>query len=979
MKRLSLRIAVAALATASLVALAAPAQARLHETDPEFQQLLELQKEYQVGQFAGTGVKPGARPAAIPDIFGNGAVLTVGNVFMKVTNFGLVGNPFTNVSSDPSCQWPGPSGIEYMNFIGLSVGAVNPLATDPTAVRRVSLNTEWRPPTLDPEDRMYRSYDGIINGTRFVNDDSDIDQFTGDPLIDEDFLDGRDNDGDGQIDEDYGALGQMMWTCVIRDDTQQAIQAAANERHVPLGLEARQSAWAYSIPGYTDFNVIQWDIYNRSGHELDSVFVAIRTDMDCGPLEKADYFSDDFNLPAYPQGDFLVATKADDGRLQGPLVHDNLGAEYDGVPLCPEYRIRVQGFSLADDDNDENKTPGVPTIFLVDHSIDPLGVNGPSQVGFRAFRSWTGGTPYQQGGNPTIDQQRFEFMSGSENIDPETGLINLPTGDQKGDYTDFAAMGPWRHLPNNGMIRLVIGIGVAPGNYPTGELQRYTSEYALAADLNITLPDGTNRKVVSAANTPDLLEKYPGLANAFAAQVAFEGKYDETAWIPVPDYHGREYCIKAPLGQLLLVQGCETRDLAPRLVTDQKYECFDMDCDYCTGAFDNAKRIGLFRRTWLAEAPPPSPATNLGVNYNYTDNPDRRFPPAGDGQVTVAWDNLSETSVDPKSGQFDFRGYRLWKVSNWQRPVGAGGPGEDDWTLLAEYRIFDYAPSNRSVNQCPPESVLAGNCTPADTLCPLVYIPQKSTWERVCLEYGDLFDRQSGDVIHPDASVLCKGWPDCETAEGWLNGQTSGPRTSRVKYPVGRYRYVDRAVKNGFLYFYSVTALDSTGSGDAITELNSRRSAVEAEGVVPQVRADAANMGKKVWVVPNPYRGARFIKDRPSAWDLTPNATDPTGTHLDFFGLPPGEWRIKIFTVSGDLVAELNAKDAVNESVRGEATDSQGNRLPGYNRQQDTADDGQARWNLISRNGQDVVSGIYLYTVELGGEVIYRSKFVVIR
>ena len=972
MNRITNRIARPALVLAALAVLATPALARLHEGDPEYQDLLELQKEFRIGPYENTGVngKPAARPAAIPDIFGPGAVLTVGNLFMKVTNYGLVGNPFTNVSSDSSCQWPGPSGIEYMNFIGLSVGAVNPLAADPTAVRRVSLNTEWRPPTLDVEDRMYRGYDGIISGTRFVNDDSDIDPLTGDPLIDEDFLDGRDNDGDGSIDEDYGAIGQMVWSCVIRDDTQQAIQAAAAERHVPLGLEARQTAWAYSIPGYTDFNIVQWDIYNRSGHELDSVFVGIRTDMDCGPLEKADYFSDDFNLPFYPQGDFWVRTKADDGRLQGPNSHAPI-AGYEDLPLCPEYKIRVQGFSLADDDNDENKTPGVPSIFLIDHSIDPLGVNGPTRVGFRAFRSWTGGTPYQQGGNPTIDQQRFEFMSGSENIDPETGFINMVTGDQKGDYTDYASMGPWRHVPNNGMIRLVIGMGVSNGNWTTGELQRYTSEYALAAD--------PATRTVSAENTPGLLETYPGLANAFAAQVAFEGKYDETSWIPLPDDHGREYCLKAPTGQLLLVQGCELRDLAPRLVGDQKYECFDMDCDYCTGAYDHARGLGLFHRTWLAEAPPPSPATNLSVQYNYTDNPDRQFPPAGDGQVTLAWDNLSETSVDPKSAQFDFRGYRLWKVSNWQRPVGAAGPSEDDWTLLAEYRIFDYAASNRTTNNCPPESVLAGTCTPADTLCPLLFVPQRGTYERICLKYGDLFDRQSGDVIHPDASVLCRGWPDCETAEGWLNGQSSGPRIARTKFPVGRYRYVDKAVKNGFLYFYSVTALDSTGSGDAVTELGSRRAAVEAEGVVPQVKADVANGGKKVWVVPNPYRGARFIKDRPSAWDLTPNATDPTGTHLDFYGLPNGDWRIRIFTVSGDLVAELNAKDAVNESLRGEATDGSGVKHPGYNRQQDTADDGQARWNLISRNGQDVVSGIYLYTVELGGSVVYRSKFVVIR
>lgn len=971
MNRFTRRIACAALMLAVVAVAASPALARMQENDPEYRDLLELEKEYQVGPYANATAsgKPAARPAAIPDIFGPGAVLTVGNLFMKVTNYGLVGNPFTNVSSDPSCQWPGPSGVEYMNYLGLSVGAVNPLASDPTAVRRVSLNTEWRPATLDAEDRMYRSYDGIVNGNRFINDDNDIDPLTGDPMIDEDFLDGRDNDGDGRIDEDFGAIGQMMWSCVIRDDTQQAIQAAAAERHVPLGLEARQTAWAYSIPGYTDFNIVQWDIYNRSGHELDSVFVGFRSDMDCGPLDKADYFSDDFNLPFYPQGDFMVRTKLDDGRLQGPLAHANLGDQYDGLPLCPEYKIRVQGFSLADDDGDENKTPGAPSIFLIDHSIDPLGVSGPSKVGFRAFRSWTGGTPYQQGGLPTIDQQRFEFMSGSENIDPETGFITLLTGDQKGDYTDYSSMGPWRHLPNNGMIRVVMGIGVAPATWQSGLLQRYLSEYALAAD--------PNTKVVSADNTPDLLEKYPGLANAYAAQVAFEGKYDATPWIPLPDFHGREYCVKAPPGQLIMLQDCH--DVSTRLVDDKKYGCFDMDCDYCTGAYDNAKGIGLFHRTWLAEAPPPSPATNLSVLYNYTDNPDRRFPPAGDGQVTIAWDNLSETSVDPKSGQFDFRGYRVWKVSNWTRPVGSAGPGEDDWTLLAEYRIFDYAPSNRSVNQCPPESVTAGVCTPADTLCPLVYIPQKNDYERICLQYGDLFNRQNGEVIHPDPSVLCKGWPNCETSSGWLNGQSSGPLTERTEYPVGRYRYVDRQVKNGFLYFYSVTAFDSTGSGDAVTELGSRRSAVEAEGVTPQVKSDVVSGGKKVWVVPNPYRGSRLIKDRPSSWDLTPNATDPTGTHLDFYGLPSGNWRIRIFTVSGDLVAELNAKDAVNESLRGEATDDEGVKHPGYNRQQDTADDGQARWNLISRNGQDIVSGIYLYTVELGGSVIYRSKFVVIR
>jgi len=94
-------------------------------------------------------------------------------------------------------------------------------------------------------------------------------------------------------------------------------------------------------------------------------------------------------------------------------------------------------------------------------------------------------------------------------------------------------------------------------------------------------------------------------------------------------------------------------------------------------------------------------------------------------------------------------------------------------------------------------------------------------------------------------------------------------------------------------------------------------------------------------------------------------------------GLPPGQWTIKIFTVSGDLVQELRSSDPVNASLRGPVT--QGNATyPGYNRQQDTANDGQASWNLISRNGQDIVSGVYLFTVD-SDQGVQRGRFVVIR
>jgi len=210
------------LVAALVFAVAAPAAAHTEPGSPEDEAFRLYEKEV-LAQVAASHQR-GAKPMAIPDIFGQGSVLNVGNFVMKVTNNGLVGNPFTNLSSDPSGQWPGASAIEYLNFAGFAVGAVNPFATDPAAVRRVSyLNLEWRPATLDPEDRIYRAYDGIVNGIRFVNDDSDNDPLTGDPLIDEDFLDGRDNVGDGKIDEDYAAISQK----VMRTDLyEEALQKA---------------------------------------------------------------------------------------------------------------------------------------------------------------------------------------------------------------------------------------------------------------------------------------------------------------------------------------------------------------------------------------------------------------------------------------------------------------------------------------------------------------------------------------------------------------------------------------------------------------------------------------------------------------------------------------------------------------------------------------------------------------------------------
>jgi hypothetical protein len=967
-------VTLAALAWAMLVIPAAHAQVAPGKTDPDgltLDAIKAAMPEY--FRPAGNGR---VGPADIPDVFGPGAVLTVGNIQMKVTNWGHIGNLFMNLSSDPSAQWPGSSGIEYLSSIRLAVGAVNPTATDINAIRRVSYLLEWRPPSLLPEDRIYKAYDGIINGSRFTNDDGDFD-LDHNPKIDEDFLDGHDNDGDGRIDEDYGAIGQQIYSCVMRDDTPQALNATFNEKHVPLGLEVQQLAWAYSIPGFTDFNVIQYHITNVSGHELDSLYVGWLVDMDCGPLDKSNYFSDDFDAPGYPQGDFALPLDIIDSRRQ--LPHPDVGSEFKDKPLCDSLKFHISGFSVCDDDGDQGRTTGIPSILLIDYTKDYTNANGPTEVGFNSYRSFPAGTAYSQGGNPIIDSQRYEFMASGENVDhtrfdPGHGHIPIQSrwittqiGDhEKGDAVAWCSTGPWLKLSNGDAVDVTIAFSMRLGSYNLAT--KYPGDYQRYAAGLMTLND--------------LRTKYPTLDNAISAQVAFEGVWEQREGFPVTDFPGRETPLKQPRGAPpTFVADCRDEEAGRhRQVSDLGYTWFDFDCDYCTGVYDYSKALGLFHHTWNAEAPPPSPNTNVAVKYNYSDNPTRAVTPAGDNQVTLAWDNLSETTPDPKTAWFDARGYKVWKVANWQRPVGAPGPGEDDWSLLGEYRLFSYRRADGSSIQ---NNLIDSSGV---SVCPKLYIPNYRNPTSgavgpaivpICLQEGDIWDRQSGDIIHPDPTLQCVGYPNCETGDGCLVGSRPCLPAHPAKYPVGRYRYVDDDVKNGFVYFYSVTAFDSTGdaaNGTAV-ELQGRRSAVEAEGVAPQT---SARTGKGVWVVPNPYRGFTSIQQRPSSWDLIPNASDPTGTHIDFFGLPRGQWTIKIYTVSGDLVQTIHSFDAVNESIRAPVTDDNNVTRPGYNRQQDSPNDGQARWNLISRNGQDVVSGIYMFTVD-SSQGTQRGHFVIIR
>ena len=126
-------------------------------------------------------------------------------------------------------------------------------------------------------------------------------------------------------------------------------------------------------------------------------------------------------------------------------------------------------------------------------------------------------------------------------------------------------------------------------------------------------------------------------------------------------------------------------------------------------------------------------------------------------------------------------------------------------------------------------------------------------------------------------------------------------RYNQKQYPIGRYAFVDKQVHNGFDYLYVVTAVIENRV--PLPEGRFRIERLESPLVtqldsLARPQQTARSSGTGVWVVPNPYRAK-------APWDRPPVPGDVFGRHIDFFGLPRAQSTIKIWTLAGDFVAQI--------------------------------------------------------------------------
>jgi hypothetical protein len=110
-------------------------------------------------------------------------------------------------------------------------------------------------------------------------------------------------------------------------------------------------------------------------------------------------------------------------------------------------------------------------------------------------------------------------------------------------------------------------------------------------------------------------------------------------------------------------------------------------------------------------------------------------------------------------------------------------------------------------------------------------------------------------------------------------------------------------------------------------------------------RTKAESDMNKVLVVPNPYVGA-------ASWE--PSTTEVgRGERRIYFMHLPSECRIRIYTISGKFVDEIQHSSSIS--------------------------DGQESWDLVSKDGMDIAFGVYVYQVDAPDVGQKIGKFAVIK
>ena len=397
-------------------------------------------------------------------------------------------------------------------------------------------------------------------------------------------------------------------------------------------------------------------------------------------------------------------------------------------------------------------------------------------------------------------------------------------------------------------------------------------------------------------------------------------------------------------------------------------------CGWETDVQDTVWRTGDGVPDFKGAYPPPNPSVHRFVDENGdTVSALRVFPEVG--KIRLVWNGFdTENTPDPFSHRYDFEGYAVY-LAHDARPSSFSLMSSYDrenwfaWLWNGERHNFFCSTTPHSLEQL--RCMYADSCQDSSWHPssysrdnPLVIPMGPKTDPIVCyfepcgpnrsILANDAVNANTGiRKVYPlaprppysDADSIAVYFPD-------RNDTTYFTPDGFLKYY--EYEYVFDDLLPTVPYYVNVTAFDHGYPGLGLNGLEGDPAvmpravyALPSSEVIAEKKLD-------VFVYPNPYRLDADYRDLGYEASMRWHLPDDRTRLVHFANLPP-KCTIRIFSLDGDLIRELRHDIDPDDYLANHAT-----------------------WDLINRNMQLVVSGLYYWTVEADDGDTQIGKLVII-
>ena len=910
--------------------------------------------------------KPQDRAASVANPFVYNRVHRKSNMWMNITNWGYFGNsaPGANDAQEdpaypgtwaPQCEYPGGSNEQYLFMGALWLGAL--VQEESYEFPRVSEGSEgWTAPLI----HEFYPGEGALNSIEERSSRPNEWNRLGDYVSHQDAISEQDF-----ISSYSDTLTEQLW---VRNDPVDGI-------HFPLGIKISQKSFSWTYNYAQDFILFDYEIENIAGNYLKNLYVGLYVDSDVGRIDEIpDWHQDDIcGFQEYyryqkPDGAW------DSTRINIAYISDNDGRPYSEASGSDFTSSSVSGTRVVRAPN-----PRLNTTFnwWISNGNPDLDF-GPSWVDDLSG-GWT--NTY---GTPMGDERKYFVMSNREfdydqiyvddpdwiaahpqileyynpalqqfvTEEHDWKIETLENADDLADGYDTRYLISWGPL---GVFDHTDEAGNDIFRLNPGESFHMTMAYVCGENFH----DSNNPQISNTNIDPDKFNfadiKYnaawaawvydnpmidtpcfdygndhdPNIVDEDGSQG--DGNYDTgDGWYGEDTGSDGLYAV-IPAGQ----ESAEVYYFGKYMGT---YYGPDPDGTEMNGILDPGED------NWVQNIPLPYPDGLFTDQYNKFGTLDLAF--MGGNYILDSGDGIPDFQgpPPPEVPQLTYELTENQVILKWKKYPSEDPAYQDPFSRMQDFEGY---------------RIYAGN-TGLENDYSLV-----EDFDLVDFAYYSLTDSM---VTYPDfrtnapADTIIDGQLFYRRAVNNNTGFLSIQETDST------YEYVFENVHSLFPRWYCVTAYDYGDPQSGTEPLETARSA-NAVYLAP-----SGNPQNEVIVVPNPYRAyedytSPFMGGNENGlkWenqdDGTPDFFPATDRRLEFINLPE-KCLIRIFTVAGDLVAIVPHNIAGDDNI-------------GWNSEFSES------WDLNSRNLQQVVSGLYFFSVEnytAGNKgKIQTGKFVIIR